>query len=69
MLSNQAIQKISLALASEVVDDIYASEQWVTMMHEVIPDIITSKMGQLDDELLYELSLCVMDKIAPKVFS
>ena len=51
------------ALAPEVMDNIYSSEAFVTMMHDVVPDIITSKMGELDDELLYELSLCVMDKI------
>lgn len=51
------------ALAPEVMDNIYSSDAFVTMMHDVVPDIITSKMGELDDELLYELSLCVMDKI------
>jgi hypothetical protein len=63
MLSNTTIQKMSAALAPEVMDNIYCSEQWVTMMHDLVPDIITAKMGQLDDDLLYELSLCVMDKI------
>jgi hypothetical protein len=63
MLSNTTIQKMSAALAPEVMDNIYSSDAFVTMMHEVIPDIITAKMGELDDELLYELSLCVMDKI------
>ena len=63
MLSNTTIQKMSAALAPEVMDNIYSSEAFVTMMHEVIPDIITAKMGEIDDELLYELSLCVMDKI------
>jgi hypothetical protein len=63
MLSNQTIQKMSAALAPEVMDNIYCSEQWTTMLHDVIPDIITAKMGEIDDELLYELSLCVMDKI------
>ena len=63
MLSNTTIQKMAAALAPEVMDNIYSSDAFVTMMHEVIPDIITAKMGEIDDELLYELSLCVMDKI------
>ena len=63
MLSNSTVQKMAAALAPEVMDNIYSSDAFVTMMHEVIPDIITAKMGEIDDELLYELSLCVMDKI------
>ena len=63
MLSNKTVIKMAEALAPEVMDNIYCSEQWVTMLHDVIPDIITAKMGKLDDELLYELSHCVMDKI------
>lgn len=63
MLSNKTVVKMAEALAPEVMDNIYSSEAFVTMMHDVVPDIITSKMGELDDELLYELSLCVMDKI------
>jgi hypothetical protein len=63
MLSNKTVIKMAEALAPEVMDNIYCSDAFVTMMHEVIPDIITAKMGKLDDELLYELSHCVMDKI------
>lgn len=66
-LSNQTIQKLSDALAPEVIDYIFADERWVTFMQEIVPDAITEKMGELDEDVLYELSLCIMDRICFKV--
>jgi hypothetical protein len=32
-------------------------------MQEIIPDAVVDKMGKIDDEVLFELSMCIMDKI------
>jgi hypothetical protein len=31
-------------------------------MHEMIPALIEKELGECDDEILFELSLAVMDK-------
>jgi hypothetical protein len=38
-------------------------------MHEIIPDAIEGKIGGIDEDLKFELSLCIMDKISFKVAS
>ena len=63
-LSNRTVQSLSDALTPEVVDYIYQDERWVTFLHEVVPDAIISTLGQVDDEVLFDLSMCVMDSLA-----
>ena len=66
MLSNGTMNKLADALASEVVEYIFADERWVEFMQEVVPDAITSKMGDMEPDVLYELALSIMDRIVPK---
>ena len=63
-LSNRTVQSLSDALTPEVVDYIYQDERWVNFLHEVVPDAIISTLGQVDDEVLFDLSMCVMDSLA-----
>jgi hypothetical protein len=65
-LSNRTIQSLSDALAPEVVDYIYQDERWVKFLHEIVPDAIISTLGQVDDDVLFDLSLCVMDSLFVK---
>ena len=62
-LSNQTYNKLASALAPEVIDCIHKDERYVLFMQEIIPDAVVDKMGQIDDEVLFELSMCIMDKI------
>lgn len=62
-LSDSTINKLSSALTSEVIDYIYADERWVEFLMEIVPDAVIEKMGSIDDDLMYELSMCIMDKI------
>jgi len=65
-LSNQTVSKLSEALTPEVIDYIYEDERWVELMHEIIPDAIQSKLGAVDEDLRFELALCIMDRIVMK---
>jgi hypothetical protein len=65
-LSNKTYNKLADALLPEVIEYIFEDERWVNFMQEIIPDAITNKMGNVDPDVLYDLSLCVMDKIAFK---
>lgn len=66
-LSNRTIQSLSDALAPEVVNYIYEDERWVNFLQEIIPDAIISTLGQVNDDVLFDLSLCVMDSLVVKV--
>jgi hypothetical protein len=65
-LSNQTVSKLADALVPEVIDYIYEDERWVELMHEIIPDAIQSKLGDVDEDLRFELALCIMDRIVMK---
>jgi len=66
-LSNATVQNLANALAPEVVAYIYQDERWVDFMQEIVPDAIKENLGDVDDDVLFDLSVCVMDRIVPKV--
>jgi hypothetical protein len=68
-LSNQTIQSLSDALVPEVVHYIFNDERWINFLHEVVPDAIITTLGQVDDDVLFDLSLCVMDSLAVQKLS
>lgn len=67
-LSNKTTRKLGIALTSEVIDYIYQDERWIDFMHEIIPDAIQEKIGNLNEDLLFELSLIVMENIHMKEY-
>jgi hypothetical protein len=67
MLSNKAINRLAKSLAPEVADAIFMSEAWTTLCHEVVPDAVNKLIGEVDEDLLFELSLAIMDRIYFKV--
>jgi hypothetical protein len=69
MLNNKAIKLLAKSLAPEVAAGIFESEQWVTFCHEVIPDLITEIAGEMEEDLLFELSLIVMDSLKVSVYT
>jgi hypothetical protein len=68
-LSNKTIQNLSSALLPEVTSYIMEDERWVDFLHEIVPDAVRDKLGDVDEDLKFELSLVIMDKISFKVAS
>ena len=66
MLSDKAISTLAEAITPKVIDYIYSSEQWVTFCHETVPEAIDAELGKMDDDLYFDLALCVMDRIMLK---
>ena len=62
-LSSKTYNNLAKALADEVADYISQDERYAEFMMEIIPDAIQSNLGNMNDEVLMELSMCVMDKI------
>lgn len=63
-LSNKAIQALAEVLAPEVIDYIHEDERYAEFLMEIIPDAIQDKLGTISYELMNELPMCVMDRIA-----
>ena len=67
MLSNKAINLLAKSLAPDVANEIFESEAWVTLCHEVVPAAVTKLIGEVDEDLLFELSLAIMDRVSVRV--
>ena len=65
-LSNSTIHKLAAALTPEVIEFIYKDERWVEFMMEMVPEFLDKQMGEMDDDLMVELSQCIMDNIEIK---
>lgn len=63
-LSNTTIQNLSKALTEEVIHYILEDERYVDFLQEIIPEFIETKLGNLDEDLKYNLSVCIMDRIS-----
>lgn len=66
MLSNKAIRTLAEAITPKVIDYIQQSEEWVTFCHDIVPAAIDVELGEMDEDLYFELALCVMDRIMLK---
>ena len=65
-LSNQTISNLASALVPEVIDYIYEDERWCEFMHEIVPDALKDKLGEVDENLQFDLAMCIMDRITLK---
>jgi len=65
-LSEQTISNLADALVPEVIDYIYEDQRWCEFMHEVVPDALKDKLGEIDEDLKFELAMCIMDRISLK---
>ena len=65
-LSEQTISNLASALIPEVIDYIYEDQRWCEFMHEIVPDALQNKLGEIDEDLKFELALCIMDRIGLK---
>lgn len=61
--SNKTLIQLSNALAPEVSEAINNSDYFIHFMMEVIPDILQEKMGNIDEDLKYNLSMIIMERI------
>lgn len=69
MLSSKAYNLLAKTLAPRIANELQCSDKFVELMHDIVPGLIVDELGEMDDETLFELSLCVMDKIYLKTAS
>jgi hypothetical protein len=62
-LSQSTIIKLADALSADVVSYISEDERFFDLMVELIPDAIHAKLGDVDDQVAAELSMCISERI------
>lgn len=62
-LSDSTINKLASAVTPEVIQFIYKDERWIEFLMEMIPEFLGNHMGQMDEELMVDLSQCIMNQI------
>ena len=65
-LSTQSVFKIANALKPAVINYIYEDEGFTEYMQTAVIDGIRDTMGDMDDELLFEIGMLVFDRIELK---
>jgi hypothetical protein len=65
-LSQNTIIKLSDALSKDVADYIMDQPEFFDLMVQLIPDAIQSKLGNVDDMVAAELSMCISERLILK---
>ena len=65
-LSTQSVSKIADALKPAVINYIYEDEGFTEYMQTAVIDGIRDTMGDMDEDLLFEIGMLVFDRIELK---
>ena len=65
-LSPQSVSKIADALKPAVINYIYEDEGFVEYMQTAVVEGIRKTMGDMDEDLLFELGMLIFDRIELK---
>ena len=62
-LSDSTIQRLADALCDDVASYITDDHRFFDLMVELIPDAVCDKLGNVDDMVLAELSMCLSERL------
>lgn len=62
-LSPTTISKIADVLKPEIINYIYSSGKYAEFMQDAITASIEAKMGEMDEQLMFDLSMLIFDRI------
>lgn len=65
-LSNSSVSKIADALKPAVLNYIYEDEAFTQYMQDAVTEGIRSVMGDMDEDLLFEIGMLLFDRIELK---
>jgi hypothetical protein len=65
-LSTESVSKIADALKPAVLEYIYADDGFTEYMQTAVVDAIRTTMGDMDEDLLFELGMLIFDRIELK---
>jgi hypothetical protein len=67
-LSTKTLNLLANSLAPTVAEKIMQSEEFIEFLHTMIPPLIESELGEVEDDLHFDLSLMVMEKMYLKTY-
>lgn len=62
-VSNDSIEKITDKLSKEVLNEIVKSEEWIELVYDKVDEVVSKKIGNIDEELLLEMSFLIHSKL------
>lgn len=62
-LSNSTIHRLADALSKDVAEYITEDDRFFQLMVDLIPDAVSAKLGAIDEEVLFELSVCISERL------
>ena len=62
-LSTKTLQLLAKTLAPTIAEKIMQSEEFADFLHTMIPVQVDEELGECEDDLHFDLSMCVMDRI------
>ena len=65
-LSESTVSKLADVIKPDIVQEIYESDKYYDFMTELIGEALEKKLGKCDQELFFDLGMCLMDRIELK---
>ena len=62
-LSPRTIDRLAEAMAPEVVKYIFEDERFSELLMEIIPDAVSEKLGEVDDNIRFDLYLAITERV------
>ena len=67
-LSTKTLQLLAKTLAPTIAEKIMQSEEFAEFLHTMIPAMIETELGEVEDDVLFDLSLITMEKMSLTVY-
>jgi hypothetical protein len=65
-LSAKCVSKLADALKEDIINQIYEDERYMEMMTDMVGDALREKLGDIDDDLYFDLGMVLIDRIELK---
>jgi hypothetical protein len=62
-LSAQSVSKMADAIKPEIINHIYDNPKFTEVMQEILGEALHAKLGDVDEDLFYELGMVLVDRI------
>ena len=65
-LSESTVSRIVDALKDDIIEHIYTNEKYNEVMCQCIEEALDAKMGEMDEDLYFDLGMCLYERIELK---
>ena len=65
-LSAKCVSQLADALKNDVINYMYEDERYAELMHDLVSDALRAKLGDVDEDLFFEIGMCLVDRIELK---